>query len=195
METKSYKSSWKGIFILLTLVLTIMTPAIAKPHANPLNFTCYAGNPTAEVLIIVEKSPIGDVQIDRRNVEWKLAVQSNDLNYQGQPLALTLNFTHPFDVLNIEHEYNIITPPVNPVGVPTTPPDFVTLTYVDDIDGYRTADLTIDADPTCTFDVDYILDTQPNMLSIDFQKGAVIVSITALGMLFILYNRNGLQSR
>ena len=82
-----------------------------------------------------------------------------------------------------------------PIGAPLTEVDYVTIQYVDDINGYRTADLYFDLDPTCIFDVDYALDTEPNMLSTDFQKGAILVSITALGMLFIIYNRNGLQSR
>tara|TARA_Y100000004_G_scaffold177919_1_gene219987 strand:+ start:8266 stop:8838 length:573 start_codon:yes stop_codon:yes gene_type:complete len=190
METKSYSRSWKSIFILLTLVLTIMTPAIA----NPQNFTCYAGTPQ-ETTIFMETSPAGDVQIDRRNVEWKFAVQSINPLFLGAPTEVTLNFTHPFDVLNIEQEYEVITPPVNPIGAPLTEVDYVTIQYVDDINGYRTADLYFDLDPTCIFDVDYALDTEPNMLSTDFQKGAILVSITALGMLFIIYNRNGLQSR
>ena len=194
METRSYNSSWKGIFILLTLVLTIMTPAIAKPHANPQNFTCFAGTPQ-ETTIYMETSPAGDVQIDRRNVEWKFAVQSINPLFLGVPTDLTLNFTHPFDIFDIEHEYQVTTPPVNPIGAPLTAGDYVTIQYVDDINGFRTADLYFDLDPTCIHDVDYVLDTEPNMLSTDFQKGAIIVSITALGMLFIIYNRNGLQSR
>ena len=194
METKSYNSSWKGIFILLTLVLTIMTPAIAKPHANPQNFTCFAGTPQ-ETTIFMETSPAGDVQIDRRNVEWKFAVQSINPLFLGTTADLTLNFTHPFDVFNIAHEYHVTTPIINPIGAPLTEADYITIQYVDDINGYRTTDLYFDLDPTCIHDVDYVLDTEPNMLSTDFQKASIIVSITALGMLFIIYNRNGLQSR
>lgn len=178
-------------FITGVLVLFILiTPAFAKPHANPQNFTCFAGTPQ-ETIVIMEYSPAGELVQDITNVEWKFAVQSINPLFLGVPTDLTLNFTHPFDILDLEHEYQVTTPPVSPIGAPITPSDYVTITYDEDINGFRTADLYFDLDPTCKFDVDYVVDTEPNMLSTDFQKASIIAGLTASLILLSLYIRNG----
>lgn len=180
------KKFMTGVLVLFILI----TPAFAKPHPNPQNFTCYAGTPQ-EVIIYMADSPAGDLVQDISNVEWTFAVQSNDPLYLGVPTDVTLNFTHPFDFITLGHEYTITTPIINPIGAPLTPADYVTIRYEEDINGYRTADLYFDSDPLCIHDVDYVVDTEPNMLSTDFQKGAIIAGLTASLILLSLYIRNG----
>lgn len=89
METKSYNSSWKGIFILLTLVLTIMTPAFAGAPADVIN------PPPGDLLYTLE--PYIEMSVDPLAVGYKCQI-APDPSYAD--LAFEFTQVLPPGVLN-----------------------------------------------------------------------------------------------